>query len=289
MENSRIQDIPSIQKALNDAKALKALKKAMPFLRPFLRILGVNVDQMQEAFVNVDGLDRLANELDTLPDRFNDHFATRGWIVYDSMNVEVAKAAVEKAEAGDIDAAETDLVGYYNAETVERLLRMMNGVQAFRARMPLAEKALIDYREERYHACVPVVPALLDGLVNELHEKRRGFFAEEVNLEAWDSIAAHNKGLNALTKIFQKGRRKTTIEQITVPYRNGILHGMELGYDNKIVAAKTWAALFAIRDWAFRAEKGRPFLILSEFACFNNELCCMPAKLFCHLQGQEVC
>lgn len=31
---------------------------------------------------------------------------------------------------------------------------------------------------------------------------------------------------------------------------------MDLGYDNKIVAAKAWAALFATRDWALKAEKG---------------------------------
>jgi hypothetical protein len=90
--------------------------------------------------------------------------------------------------------------------------------------------------------------------VQELQQK--GFFSESVNLEAWDSIAAHSQGLMALNNIFKKGRYKTTTEQITIPYRNGILHGMDLGYDNKIVAAKTWAALFATRDWAIKAEKG---------------------------------
>ena len=31
---------------------------------------------------------------------------------------------------------------------------------------------------------------------------------------------------------------------------------MDLGYDNKMVAAKTWAALFSVRDWAMKAEQG---------------------------------
>jgi hypothetical protein len=34
------------------------------------------------------------------------------------------------------------------------------------------------------------------------------------------------------------------------------MHGMDLGYDNKIVAAKTWAALFSLHDWARRVERG---------------------------------
>ncbi len=50
-------------------------------------------------------------------------------------------------------------------------------------------------------------------------------------------------------------RVKTTTEPIAIPYRHGILHGTDLGYDNKMVAAKSWAALFAARDWAIKAER----------------------------------
>src|SRR5690606_6617970 len=31
--------------------------------------------------------------------------------------------------------------------------------------------------------------------------------------------------------------------------------GMDLGYDNRMVAAKSWAALFAAREWALKAER----------------------------------
>lgn len=256
MSDSLIRDIPRLKKLLEDAKNLKALKTMSPLTVPLLRLFGIDGSQIKEALADVDNLDRIAEELATIPDLFNDQFATRGWIIYDLMNLEVAKAAIIKAQAGDIDVAEVDLRDYYSPETVEWKLQTMMGVEAFRQRMPLAEKALTDYREGRYHACVPVVLALLDGMVNELHEKRRGFFAEDVDLKAWDSIAAHDKGLNALVKIFQTGRYKTTAETITIPYRNGILHGMDLGYDNRMVAAKSWAALFATRDWAIRVEQG---------------------------------
>lgn len=256
MEDSRIKDIPQIKKVVDDVKNMQSLKAAMPVLGPLLRLFRVDTSQMHEGLGNVDELARMAEEVSAIPDRFNDLFAPRGWIIYDMLNLEVAKAAITKAEAGDIDGAEADLVAYYDAKTVRWQLQMMNSVKAFRARMSLAQKALIDYSEERYHACVPVVLALMDGLVSELHEKRRGFSAEDVDLKVWDSFAGHDKGLNALAKIFQTGRRTTRTEQITIPYRHGILHGMDLGYDNKIVAAKTWAALFAIREWALKVEKG---------------------------------
>lgn len=255
MENVRIQDIPSIKKVLEDAHNLKQCKRIFPFLKPFLKLIGIQVEQIENALVDAEALIGTIQSLATLPDQFNTIFASRGWIVYGSLNVEVAQAAVAKAEAGDIDGAEQDLISYYDEKVVSWNITMMFGVKAFRARIPLAQKALVDYTEGRYHACVPVVLALLDGMVNDLGP--RGFFTEGVNLEAWDSIAAHSKGLAELAKVLGKVRRKTTTEPISLPYRNGILHGLDLGYDNKAVAAKSWAALFAARDWALKVEQGQ--------------------------------
>ena len=256
----RIRDIPRINKPIQDIQNLKAAKEALPLLNPLLKQLGIDTDKIDLELAKVEEMGRSAEELASIPDRFNDLFAERGWIIYELLNLEVAKAAIKKAESGDIDGAETDLVNYYDNKIVERNISSMKSVEAFIPRWHLAQKALIDYREARYHACVPVVLALIDGIVNEAHEKGRGmklgFFAENANLDAWDSISANSRGLRVLAGIFRKGRKKTTTEQITIPYRNGILHGMDLGYDNKMVAAKAWAALFSIRDWAMKAEQG---------------------------------
>jgi hypothetical protein len=87
--------------------------------------------------------------------------------------------------------------------------------------------------------------------------KRIGFFAEGSDMTAWDSIAAHETGLMALAKVMRVRRNKTSDEEISIPYRNGILHGRDLAFDNHIVAAKCWAALFAIRDWAAALVDGK--------------------------------
>ena len=67
------------------------------------------------------------------------------------------------------------------------------------------------------------------------------------HLSSWSSFwgQLYSKGLNALNRIFQKMRQKTVTDEITIPFRHGIVHGMDLGYDNRMVAAKCWAALFA--------------------------------------------
>jgi hypothetical protein len=256
---SLIKDIPSFKNFQQNIEYFKSIKDAMPVLRPLLGQLGVDTNQIEKALPKTELLEA-GSEMLCLPDRFNDLFAERGWINYESISYEIAKAVIQKAESGDYDGAEAELVNYYNEETIRSKIKRMKDVKAFRPRWTLAQKALTDYLGGRYHACVPVVLALLDGIVNEAHEKGRGsklgFSAKNVNLEAWDSISGHAKGLKVMASVFNEDRGKTTVDQITTPYRNGILHGMDLGYDNKIVAAKAWAALFSVRDWAMKAEQG---------------------------------
>ena len=100
------------------------------------------------------------------------------------MNHEVAEAAVERAEAGDLAGGEQVLVDYYDEETLRLGIGRMRAVKAFLPRMPLAEKALIDYREGRFYASTLVTLTLLDGMVDDLGSV--GFFAGEVKLAAWD-------------------------------------------------------------------------------------------------------
>jgi hypothetical protein len=76
-------------------------------------------------------------------------------------------------------------------------------------------------------------------------------------VRATDSIAGHGSGLAALAQVLGKVRRKTTEEPLTLPYRHGIHHGLDLAYDNRLVAAKAWAALFATGDWARAVQKAR--------------------------------
>jgi hypothetical protein len=256
MKEPLIRDIPSIRDTLTQAKSLAAVRKAWPVLRPLLRLVGVDPEKLEEPLTRPADLAVEMDRMAQVPDRFNSAFAVRGWILYGRMNLEVATRALEKAESGDMAGAEAELVDYFNPEHVGRELQSMKAVVAFRPRIRLAKLALRDYAERRFHASIPVILALIDGLVSELDEQRRGFFANGADLSAWDSIAAHSRGLGTLSNIFKKGRRKTNTDPIEIPYRHGILHGMDLAYDNRLVAAKVWAALFAVQEWAVKVERG---------------------------------
>lgn len=72
---------------------------------------------------------------------------------------------------------------------------------------------------------------------------------------AWDSVAGHSTGLNDVSKLMSRTRRKTNTEEIEIPYRNGILHGRDLNYSNPIVSSKALAVIFALIDWLESKKK----------------------------------
>lgn len=252
-ETPQIRDIPKFKEMRQTMQGFKIINAIFPFANPFLKLLGVETEKMKEALSKFPELQKEFEELSEMPDKFNDIFVSRGFIIFKCLNPEIVVESLRIAET-NIDEAENFLISHFTPEIVETYLYMMQGVRAFRPRMELAEKALVDYKEERYHACIPVVLMLTDGLVNEINPNNVGIAAEKVDLRAWNCITSHEKGLNALKEVIFRGRTKTTTEEITIPYRHGILHGMDLGYANKTVAAKTWALLFAVCDWAIKAE-----------------------------------
>ena len=250
-DNRKIKDNPSFAELLNNTKGFEALSKVVSFFEK----IGIKNEKISEAFKKFPDLYQKTEELVNMPDRFNGHFSKSGWIAYESLNFELMKKAVYLADEDKFEEANNLLVEHYNEETLKWGLIFMKGVEEYRPRHDLAEKAKEDYLAGRYHACVPVVLTIIDGIVNDIEQK--GFFAQGVDLTAWDSIAAHSSGLQELSKLFNTARKKKYTETITVPYRHGILHGRDLGYANKVVAAKTWATLFSIRDWAMALKQGK--------------------------------
>ncbi len=250
MDKERIEDNPSYKKFKNDLKGAEALHKVTKFFSFF----GLKNKGLDQAFGTLPDMKTQLELISKSPDKFNDHYAHRGWIAHESMNSDLMLTSIELAEKGLIDVAEQELINYYSSDKMQWLLHQLKGIEAFSNRYNFFMLAYEDTLAERYHAAVPILLMMIDGSVNDI-DKGKGFFADKTNLTVWDSIAAHSSGLTALKKVFSDGRYKTTKEEITLPYRHGVLHGRDLGYANKTVTAKCWAALFAIKDWAYAVKQ----------------------------------
>lgn len=239
---TKIKDNPSFTELIKPIEGLHQIIN-----NPFIKFAFPDF-KLYEFENEIKKIHQEANELATLPDKFNDTFENTGWFITNSMSIDIVKEALSVAILKNIDEAENFLANSINEAYLNRLFLTIRWRQIFDKRMRLFELVKVDYLEERYHACIPLLLSLIDGLVDEL-TKHVGIFSENVDVTAFDSLAGHETGLQTISKILRSPRKKVNEDSITIPYRNGILHGKELSFDNKIVAAKCWHLLSAIVDW----------------------------------------
>lgn len=251
----KIANIEEHREVLNVLRLADTASKWFPRVDRVTRLFGRPIPQdILKALEGVAEQRVLAEKLIHAPDEFNELFAARGWIVFETLDFELVEKTLALGREEKWDEAEALLVAHYDEENLSFQLRRLQWLKAFGPRMELLTLAKNDYLHERYHASILVVLTLIDGVANEVGDV--GFFARDADLTAWNSISAHPKGLVELQRVMTKSRTKTTSELLTVPFRHGILHGRDLGYANKIVASKCWATLFAIADLVSRAERG---------------------------------
>lgn len=245
MSEKKISDNKSFVELSNQMQGMDSLLTLASYLPKFMT-KNMDIPKFKNQLAEISSsLNTLVSPLD----KFNECFAEHGWIVYESLNTDTIANAIQIFENDGIEKAEEFLVNSYDENTIKFGLMGFQSHKMLSKRIRLLELAKEDYLAERYHACIPLLLSLIDGMGNDV-SKHVGFFAEQSDLIVDDTISGHETGLYSVRKLLSKGRNKTTEEPISIPFRNGILHGRDLAFDNKIVAAKCWSTTFAICDWA---------------------------------------
>ena len=232
---------------MDSVENLKEQIKNYKVLLDFGGLFGMNEEIISKSKKELEEIEIKISELIEIYKKFNSIFSERGWITYDSISTDLLEQAINIFEASGIDKAEEVLLEYYKPEKLKQLFIRLKAVPELISRYKFIEYAFNDYIDGRYYSVIPLLLMIIDGSVNDT--VGTGFHSDKTNLDVWDSITCANEGIDKISDIFKKGRRKTTKEVINLPYRNGILHGIDLGYDNYIVAAKCWHFLFIISDW----------------------------------------
>jgi hypothetical protein len=231
-------DLPSVAQMLERIEAMKLLTR---FVARGERKTVLELEQgVREIAARVDAFYALLGE--------------RNWIYHDSLHAERV-AAITELSADDAEAALIDL--YRDADWLRFMVRQLSRFDQMLTRMELLEKAQDDYLAGRHYATVLVLIAVMDGFVNDLEAgNRRGLHAREADeLAAWDSVVGHHMGLTRAHATFTKSFFKTSTEPVHELYRNGIVHGTLLNFDNPVVSTKAWNRLFAVGDWAASLER----------------------------------
>ena len=225
-------DLPSVAEM---SKLIKGMKMLTRFVARHLRS-------------DVGRIEATVRDVAAVVDAFYSLLGDRSWIFHDHLNLEEVRLILDL----DADEAERALINIYREpETLERMIRMLTRFPGMRIRMNLIEGARRDFLEGRYYSTVLTLLAVMDGFVNDFDAERRGLHtrtAEEMT--AWDSVVGHHRGLSNAHRTFTKRFLRTSNEPIYELYRNGIMHGVLVNFDNEIIATKAWNRLFAVADWA---------------------------------------
>lgn len=250
--SDKIENNPSFKEFGNQLERAKHVKIFLSIIAPFSK-------KVKKVLNEFDAIDKIKNEFDEIsksPDLFNNYFSDLGWIAHESINHPLMLECIKLAENNEIESAEDKLAEYYTCTEIRWLISSTYGIPEFRKRNDLINFAYDDTLNKRFYSSIPLLLMVIDGAVNDI-DKGKGFFTETTDLTAWDSIAAHSTGLTKLRDILNTSRKTTSTEEIFLPYRNGILHGRDISYDNKYICGKLWLTLFAINDWAKALKKNK--------------------------------
>lgn len=195
-----------------------------------------------------------------LADKFNAAFAVQGWVFVEfCCGVEPATHALEMKQDGyPSDEIDNFLADHLvNVEPFYQQAKKLLGggiaEPAYPARAEVVERAFRAYRETDFIACVPLILMLIDGF-GVTRTGTKSIFSDLADLadlfEEDSSIGGHPTGLKAALQHMVRMKKGYSEEELTLPLRNGILHGTRLNYANKIVAAKALCVLAAVIEWA---------------------------------------
>jgi hypothetical protein len=190
-------------------------------------------------------------------DQFYALLGPRNWIFHDSLPLNEVAAWLEEAAVPD-DVEKRIITYYHDRDILRRLVRLASSHPVMRKRRALLDLAIEDHLTGRYYAVVHVLLSVMDGFVNEFETVRRGLHARGIEeLDAADTVVSHHLGLANAHASFRVAKTKTSEEPVYELYRNGIVHGSILNFNNEIVSSKAWNRLFAIADWAAARDRER--------------------------------
>ena len=256
-EIKQMGDIGNLKDLRDQAEQLESFRRTWPVLKPFGKLLGFDVAGMDRTLDEVLKLEQQLEALRALPGRFEALFFDRGWVLVESVELQVVQRAVDVAEGGGLDEAEGFLADHFTPAWVEAHLCSLQDLPGFGGRFDRAAMALNDYRAGRFHTSVLMTLTLIDGWVRELYtldSQGSPGGVEGGESLAWDVIGALPAGLANLDRVAGEPPPRASAEEMTALPDGGRDDGADAEEYKKRVAAKCWAALFAVGEWVTRAE-----------------------------------
>ena len=212
----------------------------------------------------------------------------RNWIFHSILPWKKIRDILQGSETSEntADLVESRMLDLYDEKLINFGITCLRSIPspdgsdedgAFLNRTQLLWKARDLYLMEQWGACIFYLLATIDGAVSDFcmnnSDKKFLFARSGKSMVAYDSFVGHKRGLSnalsvarasvhqlpvlstqAMNNLFTESPN-LAIEILggMLPEhnirRNGIMHGMLINFDNKLLAVKAWNLAFSIGDW----------------------------------------
>ncbi|WP_299752475.1 hypothetical protein [uncultured Tateyamaria sp.] len=223
------------------------IRRQMAGLNTLLKMMSPFSRAAREQKTELTKLQTQMDDLLAVRDSFAERYAPLGWAISDNMSSSVISEIAEM----ETDNGEARLVDYHlNPETLRFKGQRMKR-ERYRSWLELYESAVERAAAEDYFSSVPLTLMIIDGLVTRSTGKHA--FSGGTDAPVFDSIASGPGGIAGALSLMGAQRGRVSSTELTLPYRHGIMHGVDLNYGHAIVAAKAFSALHAAVDYCDRA------------------------------------
>lgn len=233
---------PTIKKAIEQSR----LAQGAGLIFGALAFLGIGGQKTREIAQQAKDIVRQTEELMALPDEFNSRFQSLGWLISESTNVEVAKEAILLFDDGKSDEAEAHLCTLFESDNLDFMVMRLRSIKAFRPRNELARSAVLLSQAGQYAGAVPLILTIIDGTASDALGK--SIYAEGIDVSEVKALAGSAECFPQLIAEVSRVRRRTNEDELRFPYRNGIIHGKDTNFGNRLVTAKCWSILSCFGD-----------------------------------------
>lgn len=211
--------------------------------RPVIKLLGVFDKSAKAQFQEVERQLENIKDMMTNRDLFAQIYSPLGWVNYDRFSTDIVAKVLDM----NLDDGEIELTNYHlNPENL-LFLGYRFCTRHFNPWEAIYERAVERAGAEDYLSAIPLVLSIIDGICTTSTGKHP--FSGGADAPIFDSQTSGPGGLSEGLAILGSTRRKLDTELICMPFRHGIVHGLNPNYGNPIVAGKVFNLLCATVDY----------------------------------------
>lgn len=212
-------------------------------LKPLAKLVGFFNPEMRKQLQDLDAQVERVKVMLTNRDQFAKIYSPLGWVNYDRMSID----AVAKALAAEVDEGEAILTAYHLDPDNLRFLGYRFQTPHYASWSELYERAVERTAAEDYLSAIPLILIVIDGICTTTTAKHP--FSGGADAPVFDSQTCGPGGLSEGLGLFGSTRRKLDSSSITLPFRHGIVHGLNPNFGHSLVAAKAFNLLQAMVDY----------------------------------------